>query len=214
MISTYLIDDHAAVRAGFRFLLEAEDDINVIGEASSSEGAFPECMQLNPDVIVVDISMPGEGGLAFIRKLLGKNSQAKILVMSMHDDETFVSHAIQLGASGYVSKSGDPQELAKAVQSIASGKKWITAEIAQQLVFNMGAGQDSPVEVLTTREFEIFILLSEGNSVNEIASTLHISPKTVNVHRANIMEKLQVKNAVQLAHIAVKTGMLHMTPLK
>ena len=132
--------------------------------------------------------------------------------MSMHDDDSFVTHAIQLGACGYISKSGPPNELFKAVREIAAGKKWIAPEIAQQLAFNSGAGHESPVEVLTTREFEIFILLSEGRSVNEIAETLHISPKTVNVHRANIMEKLKVKNSVQLAHIAVKMGMLHMSP--
>ncbi|NWF38408.1 response regulator transcription factor [Mariprofundus sp. NF] len=208
MISVYLVDDHTMVRAGFRRLLETEDDINIIGEKGCGEDAYPECLALQPDVVVADIAMPGEGGLSFIRRLLNKDESAKVLVMSMHDDETFVSHAIQLGARGYLSKSGDPNELAQAVRSVAKGDRWVSPEIAQRMVYSLGTGNESPVEILTTREFEVFILLSEGNSVIEIGKILHISPKTVNVHRANLMEKLKVKNTVELAHIAIRTQMI------
>lgn len=208
MISVFLVDDHAMVRAGFRRLLETENNITVVGEAGSGEDAYPEILKQHLDVIVVDISMPGEGGLSFIRRLLSKDKNAKVLIMTMHDDDAFVSHAIQLGAKGFLSKSGDPNELATAIKAIANGENWISPNIAQKVVYSMGSGQESPVEVLTTREFEIFMLLSKGKSVNEISTLLHISPKTVNVHRANIMEKLNVKNTVKLAHIAMRMGML------
>jgi len=208
MITVYLIDDHTVVRTGFRRLLESEGDIQITGEAGCGEDAYLECLKLKPDVIIADISMPGEGGLAFIRRLLRKDENAKVLVISMHDDENFVSHAIQLGVKGYLSKSGDLDDLIEAVHAIGKGENWISPKIAQKIVYNKGAGVGSPVDLLTTREFEVFLLLSEGKSVNEIGLTLHISPKTVNVHRANILAKLKVKNTVQLAHIAVSMGIL------
>ena len=208
MITVHLIDDHAMVRAGFRRLLEAEGDIKIVGESGCGETAYPECLKQKPDVVVVDISMPGEGGLAFMRRILTKDSEMKLLVMSMHDNETFFAHALQLGAKGYLTKSGNTDELVEAVRSIAAGGRWISPEFTQKVANNFGGKYESPVNVLTTREFEIFLLLSDGKNAHDIGKTLHISPKTVNVHRANLMEKLKVKNTVELAHIAMRLDMI------
>lgn len=208
MISVYLIDDHPTVRAGFRRLLECEDDIYVAGEAASGEAAYSECLKSKPDVIILDISMPGEGGLAFIRRFLHKEEQAKLIVMSMHEDSIFFTHAFQLGAKAYLTKSGDSEDLAEAVRAVAEGNNWVSPELAQKVVCNFNPSCNSPVDILTTREFEIFLLLSQGKSAHEISDVLHISPKTVNVHRANLMGKLKVKNSVELAHIAMRMNMI------
>ena len=208
MISVYLVDDHSVVRAGFRRLLENEGDISVVGEADSGEGAYQECLDLKPDIIVVDISMPGEGGFSFMRRLLAEDSNIRLLVMSMHAEPIYLTNALQLGVKGYISKSGDPEELITAVRKIARGENWVSPKLAQEAIYNLDTSKQSSIENLTTREFEVFILLSEGKSVIEIGKALQISPKTVNVHRAKILDKLGAKNAVELAHIAVRLGVV------
>ncbi|GAV20550.1 two-component system, NarL family, invasion response regulator UvrY [Mariprofundus micogutta] len=208
MISVYLVDDHAVVRAGFSSLLDAECDIQVVGEAASGEEAYSGYFELQPDVVITDISMPGEGGLGFIRRLLTRDIDAKVLVMSMFDDVAFVKRALEYGAMGYISKSDNPDLLAPAVRALAAGETWASPKLAQQLFGSNRSGHENPHEILTSREFEVFVLLALGQDGKEIADALHLSPKTVGTHQTRVFNKLQVKTGAELARLAIRLGII------
>jgi len=208
MISVYLVDDHAVVRAGFSRLLELEADIRVLGEASDGEAAYADYLIVQPDVVVTDISMPGEGGFGFMRRLLARNDDAKVLVMSMFDDAVFVRRAMSYGAMGYISKSDDPDLMVQAIRTVAAGKTWVSPALAQQMMSNLRNKQDNPQELLTDREFEVFVLLAKGRDAKEIADVLHLSPKTVGTHQTRVLQKLGVKNGAELAHLAIRLNII------
>jgi len=209
MISVYLVDDHAVVRAGFSGLLEAEADMLVIGEAASGEEAYGGYFDLQPDVVVTDISMPGEGGLVFLRRLLARDQEARVLVMSMFDDVAFVKRAMEYGAMGYISKSDDPELLVQAVRSVAAGSTWVAPMLAQAMLGSMRAGEGTPQALLTDREFEVFVLLASGRDAKEIANILHLSPKTVGTHQTRVFHKLAVKTGAELARLAIRLGIIN-----
>ncbi len=209
MISVYVIDDHAVVRAGFASLLEAETDITVIGEAACGEDAFSDYVELQADVLITDISMPGEGGFAFMRRLLARHADAKLLIMSMFDDAIFVKRAMQYGAMGYISKSDDPNLLIQAVRAIAAGETWVAPQLAQKLIGSIRGGKAHPLEALTAKEFEVFVLLAQGKDSKQVAGLLHMSPKTAGTHQTRIFHKLNIHTSAELAHLAIRMDVLN-----
>ncbi len=203
-----LVDDHELVRAGFRRLLEDEERFQVVAEAGSGEQAVQDYNKYHPDVVVMDISMPGIGGVGAIERITARDPSAKILVLSVHEDSVFTTRAMQAGALGFIPKRSAPEEMLKAVEMVAKGKTCIAPEIAQQIAMQKLTGSENPLDVLSQREFEIFRLLAEGKTVNEIADILNLSPKTVGTHHTNIKQKLNVANSAELARLAIRSGLL------
>lgn len=208
MIRILLVDDHAVVRAGFKTLLESQGDIRVIAEAASGESACREFAEHDPDLIIMDLSLPGIGGLEAIRRIVARRASARILVFSMHEDTVFVGQALQAGARGYIGKSSAPVVLVEAVRQMANGKIYIDADIAQRLAFQKITGSDSPFADLSTREFEIFCMLAEGASAGDIAMRLSLSTKTVANYSTQIKNKLDVTTVAELARLALRHGVV------
>lgn len=203
-----LVDDHELVRAGFRRLLEDGDKFTVVAESGSGEQAVQDFNKHHPDVVVMDISMPGIGGVGAIERIIAREPSAKILVLSVHEDSVFTTRAMQAGALGFIPKRSAPEEMLKAVEMVAQGKTCIAPEIAQQLAMQKLTGSENPLDVLSQREFEVFRLLAEGKTVNEIADILSLSPKTVGTHHTNIKQKLNVSNSAELARLAIRHGLI------
>jgi len=207
-IRVVLTDDHAVVRMGFRLLLQGTHDIEVVGEAESGEEAVKRFVELKPDVLVMDLSMPGMGGLEAITRVLAKDDHARILILSAHEDTIHPKRVLKAGAVGYLSKRSAAEELIQAIRQVASGKMYMEAAIAQQMAVEQISGDKSPVDVLSAREFEVFLALAKGQSVNDIAAVLHLSPRTVGTHLYNIKQKLGASNQAELAIMAVRAGLL------
>ncbi|RKZ80611.1 MAG: DNA-binding response regulator [Gammaproteobacteria bacterium] len=207
-ITVLLVDDHELVRAGFRRLIEDSDKFTVIAEAGSGEQAVQDYVKYNPDVVVMDISMPGIGGIGAVERIIARDPEAYILILSVHEDSVFTSRALQAGAKGFIPKRSAPEEMIKAVEQVAQGKTCIDPDIAQQIAMQKLSGSESVLDVLSQREFEVFRLLAEGKSVNDIAEVLSLSPKTVGTHHTNIKQKLDVSNSAELARLAIRSGLL------
>lgn len=207
-IRVVLTDDHAVVRMGFRLLLQGTHDIEVVGEAESGEEAVKRFVELKPDVLVMDLSMPGMGGLEAVTRVLAKDDAARILILSAHEDTIHPKRVLKAGASGYLSKRSAAEELIQAIRQVAGGKMYMEAAIAQQMAVEQISGDKSPVDVLSAREFEVFLALARGQSVNDIAAVLHLSPRTVGTHLYNIKQKLGASNQAELAIMAVRAGLL------
>lgn len=203
-IRVLLVDDHAVVRAGYQMLLQNTDDIEVVSEADSGELACKHYVDSEPDVVVMDLSMPGMGGLEAIRRIVARDSDARILVFSMHESTVFVEQALQAGARGYITKSSAPEVLIEAIRELAAGKSHIDSEIAQQLAFKKTKGEDTPFSDLSTREFEIFCLLAEGLNTSKISKRLSLSYKTVANYSTQIKSKLEVSTVAEIARIAIR----------
>jgi len=207
-IKILLVDDHAVVRMGFKMLIEAEADIKVIGEAESGEVAVKLFQELKPDIIVMDITMPGIGGLEAIDRIMAKDKNTKILVLSAHEDSVHPKRVLNAGAMGYLTKRSAAEELIKAIKSIHQGKRYLESNIAQQMAITQLSGETNPVEILSDREFEVFMALAKGKSTNEIADTLCLSPRTVGTHLYNIKQKLNANNSAEIALIAIRCGLI------
>ena len=204
-----LADDHAIVRMGFRLLLETAGKCRVVGEAASGEEACSLFFKLSPDVLVIDIAMPGMGGLEAMNRILARNPGARILVLSAHEDTSYPRRAIRAGALGYLSKRGAPAELLQAVKAVARGATYIEPGIAQRLAVQGLKGPQGPVDMLSEREFEVFLHLAGGKSVAQIAELLSLSPRTIGTHLYNIKQKLCARNAAELTLIALRAGLLN-----
>jgi len=207
-IKVMLVDDHAVVRMGFKMLLETASDIKVVAEADSGEEAILTFAEHKPDVIVMDITMPGIGGMEAIERILAKESTTKILVLSAHEDSVHPKRVLNAGAMGYLTKRSAAEELIKAIQSVAKGTKYIEASVAQQMAIQQLSGDQNPVDVLSEREFEVFMSLAKGKTTNEIAETLFLSPRTVGTHLYNIKQKLNASNSAEIALIAMRSGLI------
>jgi len=202
-----LADDHAVVRMGFRMLLEGAG-ATVLAEVDSGEAALAAYAEHHPDVLIMDVSMPGIGGLASLERLLSRSSNARVLMLSAHDDAVIPSRALRAGATGYLSKRAQPQELVRAVGMIARGKRYLDPEIAPQIALARFGGSIHPAEALTDREFEIFLEFAHGRSVAEVANTHNVSPSTVGTHLYHIKQKLNASNAAELVLIALRSGLI------
>lgn len=207
-IRVMLVDDHAVVRMGFRLLLEGTPDIRVVAEADSGEEAVRQFSGVAPDVLVMDISMPGIGGLEALGRILAKEPAARILVLSAHEDAVHPQRVLKGGAAGYLSKRSAADALIEAIRHVAAGKTYLEPRIAQEMAVRQLTGERSPVEILSDREFEVFLLLAKGKSVNDIAEVLHLSPRTVGTHLYNIKQKLNAANQAELTLIAMRSGLL------
>lgn len=207
-ISVLLVDDHAVVRAGYRTLLESYPEIEVVAEVDSGEAAYREFINLDPDIVIMDLSLPGIGGLEAIRRIVARKSDARILVFSMHEDTAFVEQALHAGARGYIGKSSAPNVLVEAVTQLAGGNVYLDPDIAQRLAVQKIKGPSSPFARLSTREFEIFRLLAEGISINDIARRLSLSYKTVANYTTQIKNKLEVDSVAELARLAIRHGLV------
>jgi DNA-binding NarL/FixJ family response regulator len=203
-----LVDDHAVVRAGVRRLLEQELLFEVIGEAESGEKAYQIFGELKPDVMVMDLSMPGMGGLEAIRRILMRHEKAKILVLSMHEDLSFANQALKLGAKGYLTKNTLADDLVKSIQTVSKGDVFLSDEIAKKMAMQSISGNQDPIHELSAREFEIFRLLAEGLDIDAIATTLNISSKTVSNYQTMIKQKLNINSPVELIRYAIKVGVI------
>jgi two-component system invasion response regulator UvrY len=203
-----LVDDHAVVRAGFRLMLEATADLQVIAEADSGESAYARYIEFEPQVIVMDLAMAGIGGIEAIHRIVTRDKRARILALSAHEDNSHPKRALAAGARGYLSKRTAPETLIEAVRTIAAGNMFIDPAIAQRLAIQDVAGDVNPVEQLSEREFEVFVQLARGLSVNQIAETFHLSPSTVGTHLYNVKQKLKAANQAELALIAVRHGLI------
>ncbi len=207
-LTVMLVDDHTVVRAGFRLMLEATDDIEVVAEADSGEAAYQKYAEAAPDVVVMDLAMAGIGGIEAIKRIVARDRDARILALSAHEDTSHPRRALAAGARGYLSKRTAPEVLIEAVRAIAAGKRYMDAAIAQRMAIQEGDGDVSPVEQLSEREFEIFIQLARGLTVNQIAETFHLSPSTVGTHLYNVKQKLKAANQAELTLIAVRHGLI------
>jgi two-component system invasion response regulator UvrY len=200
-----LVDDHPVVRDGYRHLLENTPDIRVVAEAGDGEEACALYAQYLPDVMVLDLSMPGIGGLETLRRIKARNLAIHVLVFSMHDSETMVLRSLEAGATGYLTKQGGVAQMVEAVRQVAQGKLFVDAKYVPELIHRrLYPSTEDPLQALSTREFQIFQLLAEGHSVSDIAAKLSISPKTVGVHHAHIMAKLKLQNVAQLVRLAIR----------
>jgi len=207
-IKIILVDDHAVVRAGVKRLLEQEPIFDVIREVESGEKAYQLFGELNPDVMVMDLSMPGMGGLEAIRRILMRDEKAKILVLSMHEDLSFANQALKLGAKGYLIKNTLGDDLVKAIEAISQGEIFLSDEIAKKIAVSSINGGHDLIDTLSAREFEIFRLLAEGLEVDAIATTLNISSKTVSNYQTMIKQKLNINTPVELIRYAIKAGVI------
>ena len=205
-IRVLLTDDHEVVRAGYARLLESTPGIDVIAEASSGEAAYSEYFNHQPDVLVMDLTMPGIGGLEACRRILARDTKARILVFSVHENEVMLERALKAGVKGYISKRNASEVMVDAVQQVAAGDVYIGQEMMSHLVDRGTSAEGGQVKDLTPREFEVFRLLAESKSVNEIADILNISPKTVGHHMTHIKEKLGISNIAGLTHLAIRLG--------
>ncbi len=205
-IRILLVDDHAVVRAGYRALLEDSPMLQIVSEADNGETAVRLFSDLAPDIVIMDLSMPGIGGLEAIRRIIQRKHDARILAFSMHEDTIFVEQALQAGARGYVGKSSAPEVLVEAVKAVASGNIFLDPDIAQRLAFQKTRGTNSPIAGLSTREFEIFCLLAEGGTVAAIAKRLSLSNKTVANYATQIKAKLGINTVAEMARIAIRNG--------
>lgn len=204
-----LVDDHAVVRVGFRVLLQsAEAGIEVVAEAASGEEALALLPGLTLDVLVLDLSMPGIGGMETVRRLRAHHPTLKVLVLSAHEDTAHARRALAAGAMGYLSKRSAPDALVEALQHLARGQRYIEPALAQKLALAQLGDDPNPVEALSEREFAVFVPLARGASVAAIAEQLHLSPSTVGTHLYHIKQKLGAANQAELTLIALRWGVI------
>jgi two-component system, NarL family, invasion response regulator UvrY len=209
MIKVLLVDDHAVVRTGFRLLLNSVAEISEVSEAESGEVACQRYSEIAPDVVVMDLAMPGMGGLEALRRIRAHDPHARVLALSAHDDPMHARRALREGALGFLSKRSAPEALIEAVTHIAAGRHYIDASLAQQLALaDIDGTAKSPVERLSEREFEVFIRLARGATVQRIAEDLKLSASTVGTHLYNLKQKLGVVNQAELTLLAIRHGLI------
>lgn len=206
MIKVLIVDDHALVRMGIRRLLEDLPDVDVIADAKSGEEALELVKTNHPDVILLDMKMPGMDGLEVTRRMTRSYPTIKIIVVTALSSEPMPLCVLRLGAWGYVTKESGAEEMAKAIRTVARGEKYLSAEMAQKMVINRleGTQEDSPFELLSEREMEVMLMICRGMTAQNVAERLFLSAKTVNGYRYRIFEKLNIKNDVELIFLAIK----------
>jgi two-component system, NarL family, invasion response regulator UvrY len=208
-ISVILIDDHAVVRAGFRMLLTSENSIEILAEADRGEAACQLFMEKQPDVVVLDLSMPGIGGLECIRRICNRDPNAKILVFSVHDESVYLSRAMEAGAKGYITKNSAPEILVDAIQKIAAGDMYIETGLEKSFRIHQNeVDYKNLISTLTPKEFDIFCLLAKGLTTHKIADELCLGYKTVANYGTQIKNKFNASTVAELAHIATALGIL------
>ena len=209
-IKVVLVDDHAAVRTGFRLLLESAGDIEVVAEMESGEEINQQINKIVPDVIVMDLSMHGMGGLEAIRRVRLKSAKVRILVFTMHDNVAFVEQSLEAGANGYITKNNVGNVLLQAIRKVHAGESYIEEKFMEQLSMRQNLGTGTVLGSLSRREFQIFCKFAEGLSVQEIADELSLSIKTVANYQTQIKEKLGISSTAELVKLAIANGVIQM----
>jgi DNA-binding NarL/FixJ family response regulator len=209
-LRVFVVDDHALVRAGLRSLLEGLPHVEVVGEAANGRDALENIDQVRPDVVLMDISMPTMNGFEAVRRLVSEHPNVRALMVSMHADEQSVSGAFDAGASGYLLKSAEREELAIALRTVSEGQRWLSRGVRKQLIEAIAGGElpSRPRPVLTPRQREVVQLIAEGSSTREIARQLRISVKTVETHRAQLMDRLDIHDVAGLVMYAIRVGII------
>ena len=203
-----LVDDHPFMRAGLGALIDRQPDMQVCGEAGTPAEALQAIAREKPDLVLTDLTMPGRSGLEFIKDLKAAHEGLAVLIMSMHDETVFAERALRAGARGYIMKEAGGENLLLALRQVLRGEVYVSPRMAARVLSGLAGAKPrdthSPIEQLTDREFEVFQLIGQGKGTRDIADQLHLSPKTVDVHRANIREKLDLPNATALIRHAVR----------
>lgn len=209
MINVLLVDDHELVRAGIRRILEDIKGINVAGEACCGEDAVKWCRANPVDVVLMDMNMPGIGGLEATRKIARASSNIKVIMLTIHTENPLPARVMQAGAAGYLSKGAAPKEVVSAIRAVASGQRYIASDIAQQMALSQIEPEKtaSPFASLSERELQIMLMITRGQKVNEISESLNLSPKTVNSYRYRMFSKLNISGDVELTHLAIRHGL-------
>ena len=210
MIKLLLVDDHELVRTGIQRILEDVSDFSVVGVAVNGEDAVKFCRKHSPEIVLMDMSMPGMGGLEATKQILRFCEQIRIIVLSVHKENPIPAKVMQMGAFGYLTKDSDPEEMIRAIRKVAAGQKYVSPDIAQQIALGqLNLKDGNPFEGLSERELEIALMLVKGAKVPDIASFLSISAKTVNTHRYRMFENLNVANDVELTHLALRHKLIN-----
>ncbi len=209
MIKVLVVDDHELIRSGISRLLADEDKLSIVGEASSGEEAVSIARELRPDVVLMDANMPGIGGLEATRRLIRFDPDIKVIAVTVHGDEPYPTRFMQAGASGYVTKDADIEEMIIAIRQVASGKRYLSSEIAQQMALRaVNPEETSPFDDLSDREMQVMLMITRGQKVQDISEQLFLSPKTVNSYRYRLFDKLKIENDVELTHMAIRHGVI------
>jgi two-component system response regulator NreC len=212
LIRVLVVDDHAVVRSGLRLLIDAEDDMQTVGEAGTVRDAIFEARSANPDLILMDVVMPGESGLEGLPKLLHEHPDVKVLVLSMQDDPRYLREAFAAGASGYVLKEAADSEVVTAIREVAAGGRYVHPELGARLIAaEAEAERQAAADPLSDREREVLRLLALGYTNQEIAKQLYISVRTAETHRAHVMQKLRLGSRAELVRYAIAQGLLEET---
>ncbi len=208
MLQVVLVDDHDLVRTGFRMILDQQDDMEVVGEASDAETGLRLIKKLQPDVALLDVHMPGMSGLELTERLIRAKLSTQIVILTVVDDARFPRRLLEAGALGYLTKGCTAEELIKAVHQVANGRRYLGTDVAQHLALATLDGDESPFEALSPREMEVALMLVRGKPIFTIAEQLHLSPKTVSTYKQRLLIKLEVENVIALAHLLEVHGLL------
>ncbi|EPF16360.1 MULTISPECIES: UvrY/SirA/GacA family response regulator transcription factor [Cedecea] len=210
MINVLLVDDHELVRAGIRRILEEIKGIKVSGEVNCGEDAIKWCRSNPVDVVLMDMNMPGIGGLEATRKIARYSSDIKVIMLTIHTENPLPAKVMQAGAAGYLSKGAAPQDVVNAIRSVNAGQRYIASDIAQQMALSQIEPEaESPFASLSERELQIMLMITKGQKVNEISEQLNLSPKTVNSYRYRMFSKLNISGDVELTHLAIRHGLFN-----
>ncbi len=210
MIRVLLVDDHELVRTGVRHILDEASDIEVIGEASTGEEAIAYVRETLPDLVLMDVNMPGIGGIEATRRILRINPDLKVIALTVHSDNPFPNQLHDAGALGYLTKGCPAEEMLKAVRLVASGKPYVSNEVSQKLALAQMSGNvaDLPFGKVSQREMQVLMMIIQGTKTQDISDSLYLSPKTVSTYRHRLYEKLEVETDVELTHLAIRHGLV------
>jgi DNA-binding NarL/FixJ family response regulator len=209
MIKILIADDHAIVRRGLKQILAETPDMTVIDEASNGHEVLTKVMKHDYSVVLLDISMPGKSGLDVLKELKNERPKLPVLILSMYPEEQYAVRVLRAGASGYLTKEGAPEELIYAIRKVVQGKKYVSASLAEKLVFDLDGDSQKPLhESLSDREFQVLCMIASGKTVSDISEELALSVKTISTYRTRLLEKMKMKNNAELTHYAVQNHLV------